>query len=159
MIPIVGSAQAAREWPDKPESWMGNSVAYWDDRTLVIETKNIVSGDSVTDDAHGRAAAPAIVTMIGGAPFNTIPMSRAARTVERLTMTGPDAMMHELTYSDPEVFTQPWTARTQLTRNDDYEFYEYACHEGNYAIRDYISASRGADPPVARASPGSPQRR
>src|SRR5690606_39964982 len=75
--------------------------------------------------------------------FNAIAMSDKARTVERLTMIGPDAIMHELTYSDPEIFTTPWTARTQWTRDEDYVSYEYACHEGNYAIRDYISASRG----------------
>lgn len=143
VIPIVEGPEAARAWPDAPESWMGNSVAYWDDRTLVIETKNIVSGDGVTHDPHARSAAPVIVTMIGGAPFNTIAMSDKARTVERLTMIGPDAIMHELTYSDPEIFTVPWTARTQWTRDEDYVSYEYACHEGNYAIRDYISASRG----------------
>ena len=142
VIPIVEGPDAIPEWPEALETWMGNSVAYWEGKTLVIETTNIVSGDSVTRDPHGRSAAPVIVTMVGGAPFNTIPMSAEARTIEMLTMTGPNTIMHELTYTDPEVFTASWTARTQWTRNEDYVFYEYACHEGNYAIRDYISASR-----------------
>ena len=75
-------------------------------------------------------------------PFNTIPTSKQAMTLERLTMTGPNALMHELTYSDPGVFTAPWTTRLEWIRDDGYQFFEYACHEGNYMPRDYISASR-----------------
>jgi hypothetical protein len=40
------------------------------------------------------------------------------------------------------VFTAPFTARLDWTRNDEYEFYEYACHEGNVQVRNYITASR-----------------
>lgn len=128
--------------PAAVEQWMGHSRAHWEDKTLVIETTNIKSGDAASRDPNGRSAAPVQVTMIGGAPFNTIPMSNRTRVVERLTMTGPNTLMHELTYSDPETFTAPWTTRIEWIRDDDYQFYEYACHEGNRAIRDYISASR-----------------
>ena len=80
--------------------------------------------------------------MIGGAPFNTIPMSDKTRVTERLTMTSPTTLMHELTYDDPETFTAPWTTRIEWVRDDDYQFYEYACHEGNYALRNILSAAR-----------------
>ena len=40
------------------------------------------------------------------------------------------------------MFTAPWTARITWTRDDGYEFYEYACHEGNVSIRNHINASR-----------------
>lgn len=129
-------------WPAQVEQWMGHSRARWEGKTLVIETSNIQSGDAVSRDPNGRSAAPVQVTMIGGAPFNTIPMSNRTRIVERLTMTGPDTLMHELTYSDPETFTAPWTTRIEWVRDDGYQFYEYACHEGNDAIRGYISSSR-----------------
>jgi hypothetical protein len=82
-------------------------------------------------------------------PFNTIPMSTESMTVERLTMTGPDTIVHELTYTDPQVFTAPWTTRIEWTRDDDYQFFEYACHEGNYMPRDYISASRAQRQAIA----------
>jgi hypothetical protein len=57
-------------------------------------------------------------------------------------MTGPNTLTHELTYDDPETFTAPWTTRIEWVRDDGYQFYEYACHEGNHAIRGYISSSR-----------------
>ena len=62
-------------------------------------------------------------------------------TCERLTMTGPDTIAYEVTYTDPEVFTAPWTAAYEWTRSGDYRIYEFACHEGN-TIRDMITGSR-----------------
>ncbi len=138
VIPIGDTPQ----WPAPVEAWMGDSRAHWEGKTLVIETTNIKSGDSVSTDPANRSAAPLNMATQHVPPFNTIPMSAQAKTVERLTMTGPNAMVHELTYSDPEVYTAPWTTRTEWTRDDDYDFFEYACHEGNYMPRDYISASR-----------------
>ena len=140
----------APRWPKNVESWMGSSRAHWEGRTLVIETTNIRSGDSVSQDSSKRAASPVIVTMVGGAPLDTTPTSPQARTVERLTMTGPNSLMHELTYSDPETYTAPWTARTEWTRDDGYKFYEYACHEGDVQIRNYITASRAERAAIAR---------
>lgn len=146
-------------WPAAVEQWMGHSRAHWEGKTLVIETTNIKSGDSVSRDPNKRSAAPVIVTMIGGAPFNTIPMSDKTRVTERLTMTGPNTLMHELTYSDPETFTAPWTTRIEWVRDDDYQFYEYACHEGNHAIRGYISSSRAKRRAIAagEAEPIAPE--
>jgi hypothetical protein len=74
--------------------------------------------------------------------WNTIPTSDKAKVVERLTMTAADHIIYEMTYSDPEVFTAPFTARLDWTQNNDYEFYEYACHEGDVQVRNYITASR-----------------
>ena len=70
-------------------------------------------------------------------------------TVERLTMTGPDTIIHELTYSDPQVYVEPWSTRVAWVRDESYEFFEYACHEGNYMPRDYISASRAQQARIA----------
>jgi hypothetical protein len=91
-----------------------------------------------------------IVTMIGGAPRNTIPTSTKAHTVEKLTMTGPDTILYEITYDDPEVFTAPWTAQLEWTRDKGYIMPEYACHEGDVQIRNYISASRAKRAGIAR---------
>jgi hypothetical protein len=96
----------------------------------------------VTTDIQKRAAAPVIVTMVGGAPLDTIPTSAAAHTTERLTMTGPNAILYQITYDDPEVFIAPWTAQEEWDRNDKYQFFEYACAEGDVQIRNYIKASR-----------------
>ena len=137
-------------WPAGMEAWMGHSRAHWEGKTLVIETTNIKSGDSVSTDPFKRAASPVIVTMVGGAPLNTTPTSPKARMVERLTMTGPNTLIHELTYDDPETYTAPWTTRIEWTRDDGYQFYEYACHEGNQAMRGYIVASKAERAAVAR---------
>lgn len=150
IIPIVDKADVGRHWPASVEAWMGNSRAYWAGKTLVIETTNIKSGDSVAHDLTKRAAAPVIITMVGGAPRNTIPTSKKAHTIEKLTMTGPNAILYEITYDDPEVFTAPWTAQVEWTRDDDYQFFEYACHEGNVQVRNYISSSRATRAAIAR---------
>ncbi|MWV28429.1 hypothetical protein [Aurantiacibacter rhizosphaerae] len=147
------AAHAAR-WDEPVEAWMGNSRGWWEGKTLVIETTNIVSGDAATDDVFARSAAPLnMATQFTGTmdvpAFNTVPMSSEAMTVERLTMTGPDTIIHELTYSDPQVYVEPWTTRLAWTRDDDYQFFEYACHEGNYMPRDYISASRAQQARIA----------
>ena len=149
LYPDRAAAQAAG-WPGDVEAWMGNSRGWWEGKTLVIETTNIVSGDSAARDVARRSASPLNMATQHVPPYNTIPMSTDAMTVERLTMTGPDAIVHELTYTDPQVYTAPWTTRIEWTRDEDYQFFEYACHEGNYMPRDYISASRAQREKEAR---------
>lgn len=139
-----------KHWPAPVEAWMGNGVGHWEGKTLVIETTNIKSGDSVSHDIVARAASPLNMASQNVPPFNTIPTSTKAKTVERLTMTGPNSMTYEVTYSDPEVFTAPWTARLEWARDDSYEFFEYACHEGDVQIRNYITASRAYRQQIAR---------
>ena len=153
IYPDQQTAQAAK-WGEAVEAWMGNSRGWWEGKTLVIETTNIVSGDSATEDVSKRSASPLnMATQFTGTldvpAFNTVPMSTQAMTVERLTMTGPDTIVHELTYTDPLIYTAPWTTRIEWRRDDDYEFFEYACHEGNYMPRDYISASRAQQARIA----------
>jgi hypothetical protein len=132
----------APRWPSKVEGWMGNSRGHWEGKTLVIETTNIKSGDSATHDVSKRAASPLNMATQAVPPFNTIPMSTQAKTVERLTMTDAKTITYEVTYSDPEVYTAPWTARLNWDRDDNYKFFEYACHEGDVQIRNYITSSR-----------------
>jgi hypothetical protein len=127
IIPLDGRGPP----PAQVKSWMGESRGHWEGTTLVIETSNIKSG-----------ASPLNMATIG-APFgNTIPMSAQARVTERLTPTGPDAITYEMTYSDPVYWTAPWTVEANWTRNQSYGMFEYACHEGDEQIRNYITASR-----------------
>jgi len=124
-------------WPDAVRGWNGDSRGRWEGDTLVIETTNIVTGDGATPDSYSRAASP-----LPGRGFATLPMSGKARVLERLTMTGPDTIAYEVTYSDPAVFTRPWTAAFDWTRDDSYQMFEYACHEGNGHVRTLIETSR-----------------
>jgi len=141
VIPITNDVKDFK-WPKNVEAWMGDSIAHWEGKTLVIDTTNIKSGDSATHDPFKRSAAPVNVATQNAPPFNTTPMSPQAHTVERLTMTGPNTITYQVTYTDPEVYTAPWTARLDWTRDDSYQFFEYACHEGDEQVRNYITASK-----------------
>lgn len=131
----------AEHRPAAVESWMGSSLGHWEGNTLVVETTRIKTGDGATRDVWKRAASPLNVAT-GVQSNNAIPVSDQAKAVERFTRTGPNALVYELTYADPPVFTAPWTARVTWTRDDGYQMYEYACHEGNVSIRNHILASR-----------------
>lgn len=131
-----------RHWPASMESWLGNSIGHWEGNMLVIETTNIKSGDDISADLRMRAASPINQATQGGPPWNSIPTSKAARVLERLTMIDANTIVYEMTYSDPEVFTAPWTVRLDWVRNDKYEMFEYACHEGNTQLRGRITAWR-----------------
>ncbi len=148
VIPVAPNKAAFQQllktrWPDSVRTWFGQSLGYWDgDNTLVIETTNIKPGDSVTGDNIARGPSPLNMATIGVPPNNTIPTSTEAKVVERLTMTGPNEIMYEMTYSDPKVFTAPFTVREPWFRNSKYQFFEYACFEGDVQVRNYINSSR-----------------
>ncbi|GAA0270765.1 hypothetical protein GCM10009127_08620 [Alteraurantiacibacter aestuarii] len=128
IIPVDGRATV----PVQIENWLGESRGHWEDaNTLVVETGNFRPGPSATS----------IVTS-GSPPENNTPISTQAKLVERFTMTGPDSIVYETHYSDPVIFTQPWGTRLDWQRDDEYQFFEYACHEGNVQLRNYITASR-----------------
>lgn len=117
--------------PSNVTAWMGESRGHWEGNTLVVDTSNIKVG-----------AAPINMATIGGLPNNTLPMGKDAKVQERFTLADANTLVYEMTYTDPEMWTAPWTIRMDIPRNDSYEFYEYACHEGNVQIRNYINASR-----------------
>jgi hypothetical protein len=68
--------------------------------------------------------------------------SDAVEFVERFTRTGPDTLQYEVTINDPKTWTTPWTISFPLRRDPDYQIFEYACHEGNYSMRNTLSGSR-----------------
>lgn len=141
---VIPLGTKAKPWPAGVTSWMGNSRGHWEGNTLVIETDHIRPG-----------ASPLNMATIGAPPNNTIPMSPNARVVERLTMTSPDSIAYEMTYTDPQIWTAPWTVRLDWQRNSKYGMFEYACHEGDVQVRNYITASRAerAKQAAAAAAP------
>ena len=145
VIPIGNS----KPWPGVVEAWMGNGRGHWEGKTFVIETSNIKSGDGVTYDIQKRAASPLNMATQNVPPFNTIPTSVKAHTVERLTMVDANTMDYQITYDDPMVYTKPWTARFEWARDDSYQFFEYACFEGDVQVSGYIKASRAERAQIA----------
>ena len=123
-------------WPEAVRGWMGSSIGHWDGNVLVIETTNIVPGDGASTDVTKRAASPTYDV------DQAIPVGPDAKAVERLTMVDPDRIIYEITYTDPDVFAAPWTARLDWVRDETYEFFEFACHEGNSQVRHMINSSR-----------------
>jgi hypothetical protein len=140
-------------WPQAVRSWMGDSLGHWEGNTLVVETTNINTGDGAAHDVRRRAASPLNVATQGVPANNAIPVSSEAHVIERFTRTGPGALVYELSYSDPQVFAAPWTARITWTSDEGYQFFEYACQEGNEAIRNNILATRAARREAAGNAP------
>lgn len=101
---------------------MGDSRGHWEGSTLVVETTNLA----------GRSAYR-----------NSSPDT--LRIVERFTPTAQGILEWTVTIDDPSTWTRPWTFSLPLTLNDEEPVIEYACHEGNYAVHNMLSASRADD--------------
>jgi hypothetical protein len=61
---------------------------------------------------------------------------------ERFTPVSADVLQYEVTITDPGTWTAPFTVSFPLKRDPAYQIFEYACHEGNNAMRNMLSASR-----------------
>jgi hypothetical protein len=123
IVPLDGRPALAPEI----RQWLGESRGRFDGDTLVIETTNF-NGES-----------PMLIVGPGGKP---IPTSRELTIVERLTRVGADTIDYEIAVEDPVVLMAPWKAAFPLMRDSAYRFYEYACHEDNSAVRNFIVTSR-----------------
>jgi hypothetical protein len=133
IVPVDGRASLAPE----VVQWLGDSRGRFEGDTLVIETRNI-NGDS-----------PMLIVGPGGKP---IPTSRELRIVERLTRTADETIDYEIEVEDTQVLTESWKAAFPLQRDDAYRMFEYACHEDNSAIRNFIETSRFERRQQARAT-------
>ena len=116
---------------DGAKAWFGVSRGHWEGNTLVVETTNF----------NGRGSSTNIHT-VGSPPFNNTPISTEYKLTERFTRTGPDTLTYHATVNDPVIWTQPWTVELPWVRDESYAFFEYACHEDNSMVRNYIETSR-----------------
>jgi hypothetical protein len=71
--------------------------------------------------------------------------SDRAEFVERFTPISPDTLQYEVTVTDPATWTAPIRISFPLRRQANYQLLEYACHEGNYSIRNTLSGSRAEE--------------
>jgi hypothetical protein len=69
----------------------------------------------------------------------------AVQLVERFTRTGEDRIHYEVRIEDPKTWTRPWTISFPLARDPRYGMFEYACHEGNNAMRNILSGARSEE--------------
>jgi hypothetical protein len=131
------------------KQWMGESRGHWEGSTLVIETTNFNGEVNMTNVG------------IPGSPGGDTPSTTGMRTVERLTRVSDTQIDYEMTVEDPEVLTDKWTFGYPMMLDPTYQFYEYACHEDNSAVRNFIETSRyeRAHPelfPQRQGGPGGP---
>jgi hypothetical protein len=112
--------------------WMGDSRGRWEGNTLVVETTNFNDKGSIaTSAATGR--------------MRGIPHSEELHVVERFTRVSEDVIEYSATVTDPKVYTAPWTVALPLNRDPSYVMFEYACHEGNLALPNALSAGRARE--------------
>ena len=128
VIPLDGRPHAG---PDI-RSYMGDPRGHWEGNTLVVETTNFLGNRN------------GIVGNGGGTPT-----SDAMILTERYTRIAPNEMRYELTIDDPKTYAKPFKVGFPLTLEPGYQNFEYACHEGNYAMFDSLSGARALEKKAA----------
>jgi hypothetical protein len=115
---------------ERIRSYMGDSRGYWDGNTLVVVTKNLNGLTGIGGNGGGRTSERLTIT-------------------ERFTLLDKDTLQYTATIDDPGTWTRPWTLSFPWKREPAYGMFEYACHEGNYAMRNILSISRAAEKEAA----------
>jgi hypothetical protein len=132
IIPLDGRPHA----PANQRMNMGDSRGHWEGNVLVVETTNYLGGRNGVG-VNGNAA---------------VPYSDDLKTVERFTRTSDNTIDYEMRVTDPRIYTAPWTVAFTMKHEPKYQIFEYACHEGNYAMHNRLSAARAEDAEEARAA-------
>jgi hypothetical protein len=105
-----------------PRKYLGDARGWWEGNTLVVETTNFLP-----ETAPQGATEQVVMT-------------------ERFTAVSPTVVEWRVTFEDPNTWTRPWTFVMPLTKVDSsQQVFEYACHEGNHAMRNILSAARAAE--------------
>ena len=107
--------------PSNIRSWMGDSIGHWEGKTLVIETTNI---------RHEQA-----MYGMGSDEF---------KVMERLTRISPQQILYQFTVTDPKTYKQPFSGEETFNATKG-PIYEYACHEGNYALPHILAGARAKE--------------
>jgi hypothetical protein len=103
----------------KIRTYMGDARGHFDGNTLVVETTNF------RDPNRGA--------------------SEKLRLIEHFKPVGPNKVEWSVTYDDPSTWARPWTFAMNLTKDPAQLPFEYACHEGNYGLRNILSAARAEE--------------
>ena len=100
--------------------WLGDSIGRWEGDTLVVDTTNY------SDKTRFRGASPNL------------------HVIERFTRTDAGTILYKVTIDDPATFSKQWTMEYPFVSTPG-PIYEYACHEGNYAMTDILGGARRDD--------------
>jgi len=119
IVPLDGSGPL----DDSIGLWSGDSRGYWEDETLVVESRNF-NGLTQSFGAGGK--------------------SDDKFLIERFTRLSDESIAYEFTVDDPQAYTDKITGIIPLTKVDGL-LYEYACHEGNYGLLNILRGARAED--------------
>jgi hypothetical protein len=108
-------------------SWMGDSIGHYEGDTLVVETTNFHPQQSTRSSLEHRF-------------YGTVGM----RVIERFTRVDDDVILYQFTVDDPEIYAQPWSGELPMNKTSE-QLFEYACHEGNYALPGILAGARRAE--------------
>jgi hypothetical protein len=111
--------------PQSMRKWMGDSIGRWEGDTLVVETTNFTEKESFRGSTE------------------------KLKVTERFTRVGPDKMVYRVTIEDPGAFSQPWSIEYPFYATNE-PIYEYACHEGNYALPGILAGARADEKATTR---------
>jgi hypothetical protein len=111
--------------PESVRTWMGDSVGHWEGDTLVVETTNIRKEQAFRGS------------------------SEKLKVTEHFTRIGPKQIKYGFTIEDADTFTQPFSGEVAMNATDE-KIYEYACHEGNYALPGILAGARAQEAEAAK---------
>ncbi len=125
IIPLFDSADDALKNHRPPilNQWLGDSVGWFEDSSLVVETRNI-----------NRLQMSQ----------SSIPISPSGIIIERFTRSSNDEITYQFTVEDKNLYEQSWTAELSFYPLEG-RIYEYACHEGNYSMAGILAGARRAE--------------
>ena len=106
--------------PSGVRQWLGDSIGHWEGDTLVVDTTNF------NDQTLFEGASPNL------------------HVIERFRRVDANTILYRVTIDDPSTFTKQWTMEYPFVAAPG-PVYEYACHEGNYAMSDILGGARKAD--------------
>ncbi|HEY2751492.1 hypothetical protein [Phenylobacterium sp.] len=109
-----------RHLPSNIKLWMGDSIGHWEGDTLVVETTNM------RPEQAFRGASPEL------------------KVVERFTRVNDKQIKYSFTVSDPQIYSRPYSGEVALNATKG-PIYEYACHEGNYALPGILAGARNEE--------------
>jgi hypothetical protein len=121
IIPVDGRPHASPQL----RQWWGDSRGRWEGDTLVVDMTNFSDKTFLRQQPTGQFR--------GG--------GKDTHIVERWRVTDDGILDYRATITDPRSFTKPWTMAVPLVADDEHKVLEYACHEGNYGMRNILSAA------------------
>ena len=129
LVEMVHDARVVRiggeHLPKNVRLWMGDSIGHYEGDTLVVETTNFRPEQSYRGSGENL------------------------KVTERFTRVAPTQILYQFTVEDPSTYAQPYTGELNMNATRD-NLYEYACHEGNYALPGILAGAREEEAQAAK---------